>query len=122
MGLNFGLAVLQQGLDYDQLLYRWVHVIAGVVWLAMLYNFTLVYTHSVAALEADVRKQVALQYIPRMMFWFKWAALMTWLTGAALLMKLYYSSKAAPLMYASTSELAGTHMPVEFSSPGRWTA
>lgn len=111
MRLNSGLALLQQGLDYDQLLYRWVHVIAGVVWLAMLYSFTLVYTHSVAALQADVRKQVALQYIPRMMFWFKWAALMTWLTGAALLMKLYYSSKAAPLMYASTSEFAGTHMP-----------
>lgn len=89
MGLNSAWALLQQGLDYDQLLYRWVHIIAGVVWLAMLYSFTLVYTHSVAALEAEVRKQVALQYIPRMMFWFKWAALLTWLTGAALLFLVY---------------------------------
>ncbi len=111
MGSILGLALVQQTLDYDQLLYRWVHVIAGVVWLAMLYGFTLVYTHSVAALESDVRKKVALEFIPRTMFWFKWAALLNWLTGAVLLMKLYYSSKAAPLMYASTSEFAGTHMP-----------
>ena len=110
MGSMHGLLTAQQTLDYDQLLYRWVHVIAGVVWLAMLFSFTLVYAHSVAALEADVRKKVAIQFIPRIMFWFKWAALLTWLTGVVLLMQLYYSSKAAPLMYASTSEFAGTHM------------
>lgn len=105
------LALAQNGLDYDQLLYRWAHIVGGVIWLSMLFSFTLVHTHAVAALDADLRKKVIAEYVPRTMFWFKWAALMTWFTGVALLMTLYYSSKSSPLMFASTSEFAGQHMP-----------
>ena len=99
------------GLDIDQLLYRWVHLIAGVVWLAMLYSFTLIHANAVTALEADVKRKVIPEYVPRTMFWFQWASLLTWLTGTALLMKLYYSSKSSPIMFAATSEHAGEHMP-----------
>lgn len=99
------------GLDYDQLLYRWVHLIAGVVWLAMLYSFTLIHANAVTALEADVRRKVIPEYVPRTMFWFQWASLLTWLTGIALLMKLYYSSRSSPIIFAATSEHAGEHMP-----------
>ncbi|HTF88921.1 MAG TPA: urate hydroxylase PuuD [Planctomycetota bacterium] len=102
---------VQNGLDYDQLVYRWVHLIAGVVWLSMLYSFTLIHANAVAALEADVRRKVVPEYVPRTMFWFAWGSLLTWLTGIALLMKLYYSSKSSPIIYAATSEHAGEHMP-----------
>jgi uncharacterized membrane protein len=104
-------SVATSGLDYDQLLYRWVHLIAGVVWLAMLYSFTLVHINAVAVFEADTKRKVTLEYVPRTMFWFQWAALLTWLTGVALLMKLYYSSKSSPIIYAATNEHAGEHMP-----------
>lgn len=101
----------QAGLDVDQLLYRWVHVVAGVVWLAMLYGFTLVHQSAMKALDADAQRKVVPEVVARTLFWFQWASLLTWLTGVALLMKLYYSSRSAPLMYAATSEHAGEHMP-----------
>jgi len=104
-------SVIADGLDYDQLLYRWVHLIGGVLWLGMLFSFTLVHQNAVAALDPAQRPKVAPEYVLRTVFWFEWASLATWLTGVALLMKLYYSSKAAPLMYASSSEFAGVNMP-----------
>src|SRR5688500_16666211 len=102
-------------LDLDQLTYRWVHLIGGIVWMAMLYGFTLVHNNAVAALDADARRKAIPEYVPRTLFWFKWGALVTWVTGVALLMKLYYSSKSAPILYAATSEFAGQHMPA-----GQW--
>ena len=104
-------SLLADGLDYDQLLYRWVHLIGGVIWIGMLFSFTLVHQNAVAALDPAERPRVVPEYVLRTMFWFEWASLATWLTGVALLMKLYYSSKSAPLMYASSSEFAGVNMP-----------
>jgi uncharacterized membrane protein len=101
----------QQALDLDQLLYRWVHLIAGVLWLAMLLSYTLVNTHAVAALEPALRARVVPESLPRTMFWSRWAALISWVSGAALLMKLYYASGSAPIVYAASSDFAGQNMP-----------
>jgi len=67
----------------------WLHVIAGVVWVGLLYYFNFVQTPAVGAAGADkdgpgpaaINKYVA----PRALFWFRWASLATWLTGAAAL-------------------------------------
>jgi len=109
------LGLLAQALDIDQLLYRWVHLIAGVLWLSMLYSFTLVHNHAVAALDAPTRARVLPEYVSRSLFWFRWAALLTWVSGVALLIKLYYARGSAPIVYASSSEFAGQNMP-----PAQW--
>ena len=109
------LALIGQDLDVDQLLYRWVHLIAGVVWLSMLYSFSLVHNHAVAALDAPTRARVVPEYVPRTLFWFRWAALLAWVSGVALLLKLYYARGSAPIIYASSSEFAGQNMP-----PAQW--
>ncbi|ROH88037.1 hypothetical protein ED236_00685 [Pseudomethylobacillus aquaticus] len=70
-------------------LFRWVHVVAGVAWVGLLYYFNLVQVPAMAAAAADqggpggagITKYVA----PRALFWFRWSALVTWLAGAALL-------------------------------------
>jgi uncharacterized membrane protein len=67
-------------------IFRWVHFMAGVMWIGLLYYFNFV---QVAALKdagadgtvAGITKHVA----PRALFFFRWAALVTWLAGAALL-------------------------------------
>lgn len=67
-------------------IFRWVHFMAGVMWIGLLYYFNFV---QVAALKdagadgtaAGITKHVA----PRALFFFRWAALLTWLAGAALL-------------------------------------
>ena len=94
---------------FDQLIYRWAHILGGVAWIGMLYGFLLVHQQAAAALDSEARRRMVLQVVPRTVFWFQWASLLTWASGAALLAKLYYSSGSSPLMYAATSPSSGTH-------------
>jgi uncharacterized membrane protein len=65
---------------------RWLHILSGITWIGLLYYFNLVQTPGLAAAAADkggpggagVTKYIA----PRALFWFRWGAVATWLTGA----------------------------------------
>jgi uncharacterized membrane protein len=68
---------------------RWLHIIAGIFWIGLLYYFNAVQTPAMAVAAADkggpggagINKYIA----PRALLWFRWAALATWLLGAYLL-------------------------------------
>ncbi|MBC8007566.1 MAG: urate hydroxylase PuuD [Prolixibacteraceae bacterium] len=67
-------------------IYRWIHIMAGVMWVGLLYYFNFVQVAALKAAQGDstaagITKHVA----PRALFYFRWAALVTWLAGAALL-------------------------------------
>ncbi|MGD8843712.1 MAG: urate hydroxylase PuuD [Gammaproteobacteria bacterium] len=72
----------------------WFHVVVGITWIGLLYYFNFVQVPAVAnaLAEADsggpgpaaINKYVA----PRALLWFRWSALLTWLSGAAALHKL----------------------------------
>ena len=67
----------------------WLHVLVGITWIGLLYYFNFVQVPAVADATADsdgpgpaaISKYVA----PRALWWFRWGALATWLTGAAAL-------------------------------------
>ena len=67
----------------------WLHVLAGITWIGLLYYFNFVQVPAAAEAAADsdgpgpaaISKYVA----PRALWWFRWGALATWLTGAAAL-------------------------------------
>jgi uncharacterized membrane protein len=81
-GIAFNAATLSS-------LTRWLHIIAGVFWIGLLYYFNVVQTPGLAVAAADkggpggagINKYIA----PRALLWFRWAALATWLFGAFLL-------------------------------------
>jgi uncharacterized membrane protein len=65
---------------------RWIHFMAGVMWIGLLYYFNFVQVAALKAAGADgtgagITKHVA----PRALLFFRWAAVVTWLAGAALL-------------------------------------
>jgi len=65
---------------------RWVHFLAGIMWIGLLYYFNFVQVAALKAATADgtnagITKHVA----PLALFYFRWAAVVTWLAGAALL-------------------------------------
>jgi uncharacterized membrane protein len=67
-------------------IFRWIHFMAGVMWIGLLYYFNFVQVAALKDATADgtnagITKHVA----PRALFFFRWAALVTWLAGAALL-------------------------------------
>jgi len=65
---------------------RWLHIVSGIAWIGLLYYFNLVQIPALAAAAADkggpggagITKYVA----PRALLWFRWAAVVTWFTGA----------------------------------------
>jgi uncharacterized membrane protein len=64
---------------------RWLHIVVGITWIGLLYYFNLVQIPGLAAAAADkggpggagISKYIA----PVALFWFRWAAAATWLTG-----------------------------------------
>lgn len=66
--------------------WRWVHIIAGIVWIGLLYYFNFVQMPAVAAAGADADgpgPAAINQYVaPRALLWFRWAAVVTWVAGA----------------------------------------
>lgn len=67
----------------------WLHVLAGVMWIGLLYYFNFVQVPALGEAASDeggpggagITKYVA----PRALWWFRWGALLTWLTGATFL-------------------------------------
>jgi uncharacterized membrane protein len=69
----------------------WFHVVVGITWIGLLYYFNFVQVPAVAKAVADkepgpaaINKYVA----PKALLWFRWAALLTWLSGLSALAQL----------------------------------
>jgi len=81
---------------------RWLHVVAGIAWIGLLYYFNLVQVPGVAAAKADgtaggITKHIA----PRALLWFRWAAVATWVFG------VIYLVRAANLSFTDAFLLRG---------------
>lgn len=76
-----------------QLLFRWIHVVAGIAWIGHLYFFNFVNAQLVKTYDADSKKKVVPELMPRALYWFRWGALYTWVTGLLLLGLVYYHGK-----------------------------
>ncbi len=67
----------------------WLHVIAGVIWIGLLYYFNFVQVPALAEAAADTGGPggggISRYVAPRALLWFRWAALATWVTGFAFL-------------------------------------
>ena len=89
----------------------WLHVFVGVIWIGLLYYFNFVQAPAVAAGAADsdgpgpaaINKYVA----PLALLWFRWAALATWLTGAAALEVMPGTSLGAAFSLQAGSQVIG---------------
>jgi uncharacterized membrane protein len=65
---------------------RWLHFLAGVTWIGLLYFFNFVNVPAVAQANADKGgpgpAAISKYIMPRALLWFRWAAVVTWLSGA----------------------------------------
>src|SRR5688572_28604465 len=77
-------------LDVIQSLLRWIHVAAGIVWIGHLYFFNWVNANFAPTLDAESKKKVVPELMPRALFWFRWGAAFTWVTGVILLLLVFY--------------------------------
>ena len=91
------------------MLFRWGHILFGVAWIGLLYYFNFVQTEYVKEAEDSAKADVMQKLAPRALWWFRWAALFTFLTG---LMLLWFITSEAPRfsLGISLGALMGTIM------------
>ena len=95
-----------QPFNLDMVL-RWVHIATGIAWIGLLYYFNFVQVPALAEAAADkggpggagVTKYVA----PRALLWFRWAAVVTWLSGAWILFERGWLLGAFSLGFAGAA-------------------
>src|SRR5258708_15328007 len=64
-----------------QLVLRWIHFIGGITWVGLLYFFVLVNANFLKQLDAGTRAKVVPLLMPRALWWFRWASVVTVLAG-----------------------------------------
>src|SRR3989344_5610089 len=80
---------LNDWLSNVQLLMRWLHVIAGIIWIGHLYFFNFVNVPLQGVLDDAGKKAVNPKLLPRALWWFRWGAMVTFLAGLALFTMTY---------------------------------
>lgn len=88
------------------LLLRWLHVLFGVVWIGFLYYFNFVQTEYVKVASDEGKADVMAKLAPKALWWFRWGAMFTFLTGFVLLGLVGARINA----YLAMGALAGTLM------------
>jgi uncharacterized membrane protein len=62
-------------------LLRWIHFLSGITWIGLLYYFNFVQTPFFAETDASVRSGAVQKLVPRALWWFRWGAMFTFLSG-----------------------------------------
>ena len=73
----------------DQSFFRAFHILFGIAWIGLLYYFNFVQTEYVKVAEPDAKADVMKKLAPNALWWFRWAALFTFLTGVILLYQIW---------------------------------
>ncbi|HUL03724.1 MAG TPA: urate hydroxylase PuuD [Gemmatimonadales bacterium] len=69
----------------ELLLLRWIHFLAGITWIGLLYYFNFVQGPFFAETDAATKSSATQKLVPRALWWFRWGAMLTFLSGAAIL-------------------------------------
>ncbi len=68
-------------LDGFMFLLRWLHLFFGVIWIGHLYYFNFVQGAFFAETDASTKSNAIQKLVPRALWWFRWGAMFTMLTG-----------------------------------------
>src|SRR5687767_9216394 len=85
--LPFSLAMFQElinspdGTEIFRTLLRWLHLVAGTLWIGLLYFFNLVNVPFQKGLDAETKKKVNPDLLSRALWYFRWGAVLTVLVG-----------------------------------------
>jgi len=76
-----------------QLILRWGHVVAGIAWVGLLWFFNWVNGPFQGKIDGPTKRAVNPELLPRALYWFRWGAAWTWITGILLAGLIYYHGK-----------------------------
>jgi uncharacterized membrane protein len=111
--LMFLLWVARAGFEPVQFwgfLLRWLHVVSGVMWIGLLWYFNFVSTPTTPKIPAELRPALGRYITPAALFWFRWAAMATFLLGLGL---AWYNEYILQMVTLDAADPNGA-----FSTPG----
>ena len=83
--LFLGLYFLGDGFALDQYFFSWLfrffHVLAGIMWIGLLWYLNFVQIPSMPKIPDEQKPAISKVIAPKVLFWFRWAAVATILTG-----------------------------------------
>src|SRR3954468_5201477 len=73
-------------------LLRWLHFFFGIVWIGHLYYFNFTQGPFFAETDASTKSNAIQKLVPRALWWFRWGAMWTFVTGLCYLMTFAHAS------------------------------
>src|SRR6266576_6476710 len=81
LGMLDGIFKAPNGAEISHIVLRWLHFVAGITWIGLLYFFNLVNVPLQKGLDADTKKKVNPELLGRALWYFRWGAVVTVLAG-----------------------------------------
>ncbi len=72
------------GEEFGRFIFRWLHVLSGVMWIGLLWYFNFVQIPNMAKIPDEQKPAISKVIAPAALFWFRWSALATIVTGLLL--------------------------------------
>ena len=72
---------MEFGADFLRFLFRWVHVVSGIMWIGLLWYFNFVQVPTMPEIPNEMKPAITKHIAPRALWWFRWAAASTVLFG-----------------------------------------
>ena len=92
------MTITNNGFDYDRnfwsAIFRYLHVLSGVMWIGLLWYFNFVQIPNMPNIPDEQKPAIGKIIAPAALFWFRWAALATILTGLIVSYLNYYIVEA----------------------------
>ena len=85
------------GADFGVFFFRWLHVLSGVMWIGILWYFNFVQIPNMGNIPDDQKPAISKVIAPAALFWFRWGAMATIITGLIVAMMSGYLVSAITL-------------------------
>ena len=106
--------LISSGMTFDHsyyaFLFRWLHVLSGIMWIGLLWYFNFVQIPNMPNIPDDQKPAISKVIAPKALFWFRWAAIATLLTGLVLGHLNGYIHDALLLSTGTKNQLIGIGM------------
>jgi uncharacterized membrane protein len=90
-------------MEWWRFFFRWLHVLSGVMWIGLLWYFNFVQTPSMPKIPDEQKPAISKVISPKALFWFRWGAMATIITGALLATMNNYIGQALMLQKPFTA-------------------
>ncbi len=91
-------------------LFRWLHVLSGIMWIGILYYFNFVQIPNMSKIPDEQKPAISKVIAPAALFWFRWSAMATIITGLIVAAMNHWIVEALTLGLANGDH--GTHTPI----------